>query len=301
MTAIFHEGFLMKTSDLRVHILRKLSERELYGYQLHKKLAAEGKDIEVGRLYKVLNKMLEDRLVECLWKKSDLGPRRKMYSVSGNGKKVLEQLLRNSIDTIHISYVEYLMNLPHKASIFENMSNLWTKDLKKRGAMAFVAATSSPMNEKILSSLHNRLPKWSIFVVNPKIVDLELHLKDLVSLEGGYEDVPLRDDSVDLLIMMGLPKKSTLQKAVSEWFRVIGNHGRLTIIVPSVLVHRIKHPLRIGDFMENMEHHVFGKEEFIDCRVIFGLLQNYFEKVEEKQFVNLTMILVSIPRTISPK
>lgn len=296
MAVVFREDFLMKTSDLRLLILRMLSARELYGYEVHKKLAAEGKDIEVGRLYKVLNKMLEDRLVECLWEKSDLGPRRKMYRIGENGRKVLEELLRNSIETIHISYAEYLTNLPLKASVFENTSKLLTKDLKKQGAVALVAATSSPMNERLLSSLQGRLPKWGIFVVNPKMVDLDLHLRHLVTLEGGYDNVPLKDDSVNLLIVMGLPKKGVLQTAVDEWFRVIKEHGKLMIIVPSVLVRRIKDPLRIGDFMEKMEHHVFGNEEFVDCRVILGLLQNYFEKVEEKQIVNMTMILASISR-----
>lgn len=289
----------MKTSDLRLLILRMLSARELYGYEVHKKLDAEGRNIEVGRLYKVLNKMLEDRLVEGLWEKSDLGPRKKMYKIGGNGRKVLEELLRNSIENIHISYAEYLTNLPSKYCVFENISKLLTKNLKKQGAMALVAATSSPMNERLLSSLQSRLPKWGIFVVNPKTVNLELHLKYLVSLEGDYDNIPLKDNSVDLLTVMGLPKKNVLQKAAGEWHRAMKEHGKLMIVVPTVLVHRTKDPLRIGDFMEKMDHQVFGKEEFVDCRVILGLLQNCFEKVEEKQIVNMTMVLASIPRPSS--
>jgi DNA-binding PadR family transcriptional regulator len=289
----------MKTSDLRLLILRMLGARELYGYEVHKKLAAEGRNVEVGRLYKVLNKMLKDRLLECVWEKSDLGPRRKMYSIGGNGRKVLEELLRNSIENIHISYAEYLMNLPSKYCVFENISKSLTKDLEKQGAIAFLAANSSPMHERLLSSLQSRLPKWRIFAVNPKTVNLELHLRYLVPLEGDYDNIPLKDNSVDLLIVMGLPKKDVLQKAVGEWYRAMKEHGKSMIVVPTVLVHRTKDPLRIGDFMEKMDHQVFGKEEFVDCRVILGLLENHFERVEEKQIVNLTMMFASIPRPSS--
>jgi hypothetical protein len=44
---------------------------------------------------------------------------------------------------------------------------------------------------------------------------------------------------------------------------------------------------------------VFGKEESIDSKAILDLLQNRFEEVEEKQIVNMTMIMASNRRSFS--
>jgi PadR family transcriptional regulator PadR len=289
----------MKTADLRLLILKMFVGEESYGYGVHKRLAAMSKHVEIGQLYKVLNKMLKEQLLESVWQKSSKGPRKKLYRISEKGRKELDELLRNAIETIRFSYAEYLTNLPLKASVFENISKLLMKDLRKQGAIAFVAASSSSMHGRLLSSLQSRLPKCSIFVVRPKEVDVDLHLRDMVPLEGDYDGVPLKHNSVDLLIMMGLPKKAVLQDAVWEWFRVMKENGKLMIVVPTVLVRRIKDPLRIGDFMEKMEHNVLGKERFVDCSLILGLLRNHFEKVETKQIVNMTLIIASNPRPSS--
>jgi DNA-binding PadR family transcriptional regulator len=47
-----------------------IGRRELYGYEIHKMLAIEGSDVEISRLYRILNEMSKEGLLEGRWAKS---------------------------------------------------------------------------------------------------------------------------------------------------------------------------------------------------------------------------------------
>lgn len=64
----------MRTEDLKNIILRMFGHKKFYGYEIHKKLASENIKIEISRLYRVLNEMMKDKLLEGRWEKSHIGP-----------------------------------------------------------------------------------------------------------------------------------------------------------------------------------------------------------------------------------
>lgn len=81
-------------------ILSILSRKESYGYEIIQKVK-EVSDNQLewgeGSLYPVLHKLEKKGLIISEWKVSDTGRKRKYYSVSQEGKEVLNQEKANWI------------------------------------------------------------------------------------------------------------------------------------------------------------------------------------------------------------
>ena len=86
----------MRKGVLEMLVLRLLSQREKYGYQLICELREQSDDmflLKEGTLYPILYRMEDDGLVVSKWSE----PRgkevsRKYYSVTAEGRETLEQL-----------------------------------------------------------------------------------------------------------------------------------------------------------------------------------------------------------------
>src|SRR6202795_1547388 len=73
---------------------------EQYGYTLRKALAEHGMDIDEGTLYPVLRRLEPQGLLASEWRE-EAKRNKRFYVLSGDGKKVLQQLLAEweSIDS----------------------------------------------------------------------------------------------------------------------------------------------------------------------------------------------------------
>jgi len=69
----------LRTEDLKKIILKTFRRREFYGYEAYKKLKSKDIKIEISRLYRVLNEMQREGLLDNRWERSQLGPRRRVY------------------------------------------------------------------------------------------------------------------------------------------------------------------------------------------------------------------------------
>jgi PadR family transcriptional regulator PadR len=65
---------------------------EQYGYTLRKALAEHGMEIDEGTLYPLLRRLESQGLLESEWREEGKRSKR-FYSLSGKGKRMLEQLL----------------------------------------------------------------------------------------------------------------------------------------------------------------------------------------------------------------
>lgn len=79
---------------LETCILFCLSNQPSYGYQLLEHLGPFGftaETLNLGTLYRTLRGMEEMGLVDSQWVNSDQGPRRRVYTLTPDGKGVLEE------------------------------------------------------------------------------------------------------------------------------------------------------------------------------------------------------------------
>jgi DNA-binding PadR family transcriptional regulator len=283
----------LKTYDLERIILKMFKENELHGYEVHKRLESQGVEVEISRLYRVLNDMLKRGLLESLWQKSQIGPKRRVYRLGKKGEKELNKILEDAIETVHIFYGEYLLNLPAESSVFNRISSYVTEKLKERGNIVFFTPMYSQIIEKLLSSLRSSAPSGNIRLVKHRSVETKLQLDDLSILDGDYGDIPLKEGYADLEVIALLPKRDSLQAAMSEWCRVLNKSGRLAILIPTALLNDYEDPLTIGDFVEKYERENIREEDYADKKTTLALLRDCFDNVEEKHIVHMTVLKAS--------
>lgn len=281
----------MRTSDLRNIILKTFREKEFYGYDIHKKLVSEGLSIELGRLYKVLNQMLRDEWLESTWEKSVKGPKKKLYKLGRKGKEELNRILINAIRTIHKAYGEYLLSLPPERSVFRIITQKIVGNQKGQFAVVLVAESASPMYRRLLKGIREMLPDVRIYVVKPKSLILKMELENIVYLEGSLENIPLKNNYVDILITTNLPRNENIENSTKEWRRAIKKTGRMTLLSPNVLFAFHQDPLTIGDFMEKWEHEIYENRKAGEGKVLLDSLRNHFSSVEEINVVHMKLIL----------
>jgi PadR family transcriptional regulator, regulatory protein PadR len=88
---------------LDMYILRVLSEREYYGYELVKTLVdVPGLGLTEGTLYPLLSRLRVQGLVNTRLEESSEGPARKYYTLTREGRRVLE-LMEEYMDTLNAS------------------------------------------------------------------------------------------------------------------------------------------------------------------------------------------------------
>jgi DNA-binding PadR family transcriptional regulator len=285
----------MRTVDLKRVILKMFKDKEFYGYEVHKRLASEDIKVELSSLYRILNEMVRERLLVSRWEKSQFGPEKRLYQLDKKGRKELDKILSDAIRTVHSFYGDYLMRLPPKMSAFDNICGLITDKLKGEVNIAYVTTENSMMHERMIRGLRNEV-RGRIYVVEPRSVVPDLRFDNLVFLDGDYGNIPLRDEHIDVVVVIDMPPKDFLEKTLREWCRVLKQTGRLAILTPTVLLGDYKDPLTIGGFIEKYEHEVLEKNEHVEKTFLETLLKNSFENVIEKQVVHMTIFLASQPR-----
>jgi len=285
----------MRTEDLKRIILKMFRGNEFYGYEINKKLSQAGIEVELSRLYRVLNEMRKEDILESRWEKSHSGPKKRMYRLGGRGREELDRILLDAIATVHGFYGEYLQNLRPKINVFAEIFGPIIEKLKGHENIAYFTTKYYGIHEMVIPYLQAKAPQGRTYFVKPKSVAVELNLDNLVSLDGTYDSIPLRDNLIDLLVTIDLPKKDLLNSAGREWHRVINENGKIAICTPTILLQKYEDPLTIGDFVEKYEHEIIEKGEHIDKEILLSQLRKFFQKVEERQIVHMTIIVASKP------
>ena len=83
---------LMKGST-SILILSLLAEKDMYGYQITQTLKGMSKNVfelKEGTLYPMLHGLENEKAIEAYWLDADNGKRRKYYTITKNGSKLLE-------------------------------------------------------------------------------------------------------------------------------------------------------------------------------------------------------------------
>ncbi len=280
----------MKTDEIQKRILRIFRGGELYGYDIHKKLGAMDVDIDLSRLYQVLNNLKKEGLLESRWEKSQSGPRKKMYRVTEGGKEKLRESLLEAIAVVHSFYGEYLMSLPLEENPLHEIIDLMLESFKGDENIAYITTKPFGVNEIIISIILKKIPEGKLYLVKPRSVEMNLELDNLHTLGGTYEDTPLRNNFVDLIIVIDLPPEELLKDAVEEWKRILVPKGRLAILTPTVLVKDLEAPLSIGDYVEKHEHEIKEKGHIIEEKLLGDALTKAFEDIDERDIVHMFLI-----------
>lgn len=87
------EKSLMSGSNMLL-ILKLLSEREMYGYEMIQELARRSKnafEMKEGTLYPLLHELEQEKCVSCRTAQTSGGRQRKYYAITDRGLKRLDE------------------------------------------------------------------------------------------------------------------------------------------------------------------------------------------------------------------
>jgi DNA-binding PadR family transcriptional regulator len=259
------------------------NDSEYHGYDINKHLAEESADVELSRLYRVLNDMENEGILKGHWEKNDRGPRKKVYSLGEKGIQEREKMLLEAIETVHAHYDQYIMGLPPEHSVFELIVNKLLEETPEEGNLGFITPVFASIHHRILLTINKKRPEATVYLISPHQIELDNQLQNIIQLDGFYNDIPLKEDFLAVLTIVGIPPVNLIDKCITEWKRSLASGGRLAILTPTVLVEKFHHPMPIGQFIENYEHTATRKQEFPNRESLEGLLRaNFYEVISEK-------------------
>lgn len=280
----------MRSAELKKAILRIAGKDEFYGYEMHKKLGQKKSKIGIGRLYSILAEMKNEGLLKDRWEKSNSGPRRRVYRTAKLGDQERERILMEAIRTVHEFYMEYLNGLPPESSAFTMITDLLVQKIPKDATIAYAANRFGGPVSKIMSNQQEKLPDGTLYAIHPTEKGANLGMDNVSFVSGTFEDIPMKDDFLDQLVVSGNISSDTLDTCLSEWQRVLNVKGTLAIVSPTALLAKYKDPLEIGEFVEQREHPRLDSGDPLDIEILTNEMKKYFERVVEKKVVHITVL-----------
>lgn len=80
-------------------ILKIIERSETYGYEIVDRLQKNGfKNVKEGTLYPLLLRLEKKKLITATYRPSQMGPSRKYYALTGEGKSYVETFYRNWLE-----------------------------------------------------------------------------------------------------------------------------------------------------------------------------------------------------------
>jgi hypothetical protein len=210
-----------------------------------------------------------------------------MYNVGKKGKSELDQILRDAIGVVHEFYSEYLRNVAPNA--INEIVRFMTRGIKGKAVIIYVVNEPTAMHLHMLNSLRSRLPKGLIYFIKPEEMKFDIEFDNLATLNGSFQNIPLKQDFANLVIVPSLSGLQNLEKAVVEWHRLLKTKGKLIVGIPTVLISEYKDPLLIGQFIEKVEHQGSNKKGRIGKENFETILSRYFDGLEHEHIVHMTV------------
>lgn len=282
----------MRTDVLKRNIIQMFNDGEIHGYDIAKKLAEKSEEIELSRLYRVLNDMAREGLLIGRWEKSDRGPRKKMYILDKKGNEEKKKMLLEAIEIVHDHYDKYINDLPREFSVFEILVDKITKGITGSPNIAYITPFFASIHHRMITTILEHMPESNIYLIMPRQEEVSLSSPRLVQMEGFYTDIPLKENFNDIVFITGIPPLNILDKAIVEWKRSLKEGGKIAIVTPKILLEETHHPMPIGKFIENMEHTATKKFEFPSLEEFETKLTSEFDSFTKYNIIHLTTYIV---------
>lgn len=277
------------TEKVQNFILKNYRHREFYGYQLQKDLSENGIEIDITRLYRILNDMNKSELLISKRVKSSEGPKKKLYRIGSKGTEKLNEILLEAIGTVHSFYGDYLLSIREKVDVFDQIIAPISKKLVKEENIGFFYKKYTPIIGFYFNKIRDTYGA-QFYCIKPIGEAIKDYPDNVVTLYGNYNDIPLKDDYLDGLILIDLPDEPLLMESVKEWSRVLKKGSLLSILTPSVLLKEELDPMTIGEYVEKKEHLIIEQSAAIEFDLLNDSLSMHFKNIETERVVHISTI-----------
>ncbi len=198
--------------------------------------------------------MEQDGLVTSSSVPGERGPMRHQYAIAATGRTYLEDSLVDAIAVVRLAYLEHLAADETTLRRALDLLARYIGHAKPGGRTALVVPPGylSEINfHWFLTQLFD-VTQGDIYLVRPQGT-FEIDEPRLTLLDGSDTYIPLRDEHVDNLVLVWVPRPRRWQRPLEETARVLKASGIMAIILPDALLERdVSLPIDIGAFMEGV-------------------------------------------------
>lgn len=283
----------MKKRELKRSIVRLIRGGELYGYEIRKILLSEGEKIQLSYLYKTLKEMCDEKLLESELSSGDHGPQTRKYRLTRQGREELGRVFGEATELIHDFYEDYVAKLPPR--FFSEKFDMMMREAYG-GRKSAALVTSEPLTQlhrRILHGLCGRSGAVSTFLIRSASIRAEPQIQGLRVLDGTMEDIPMKDQSLDAIVVVDLQDSMNLKACCRELRRVLKRGGLMFGCSPFIGLGGEYDPLEVGEFMKRTKYEMMGRA-YLDKETVKKELAATFDYVDVANLAFMTAFVAGL-------
>ncbi|MDG6933482.1 MAG: helix-turn-helix transcriptional regulator [Nitrososphaerota archaeon] len=285
--------------------LRMLLRGELSGYDIWKEMSMKGLKIKTNYLYMILTDMRRKGLLSARWLENSKGPRKRLYSLSDAGREEFERILRESVEFVVDAFVQsnaaVRNNMTDHVRSVRNTFRLLGIPTPQGGSNLVITAPSfdpllcHPISYYVISQA---FPEASVSVVRPpEHASYFEGRPNLTFLDGRRQDIPLKNNFADYLMLEGFPRSVPLEATLNECVRVLKPRGHLIIRLPAVMLEEKKpNYSNLAEYAYRLYYDYIGEDMEISSKHLKSLLEKRAIELRDAQDRSNYMVYVQISK-----
>ncbi len=283
----------MRKRELKRAIIRMIRTRGMHGYELRKKLATIGEEVQLSYLYKTLTEMCDEELLVGRLEPGAHGPKTRQYYLTAKGRAELGRIFGEATELVHDFYEDYVSSLPPE--FFATRFRAMLKEVcSGRESMSMIMSTHLTMlHREILEGMIARPGARHSYLIKPVGLEARADYPGLTVLDGGFDDIPLKDESLDALIAVDIQDALNLKRSCREFRRVLKPGGVIFGCAPFMGLGGTNDPLDVGEFMKKMKCSWSGSP-YLDKETIKRSLASTFDYVDVGSLAFLTSFIAGL-------
>ena len=149
-----------------------------------------------------------------------------------------------------------------------------------RENVAFVVSQPlTHLHREILEGMCRRSGGKHTYLVKPSHIKAQAEFPDMTVLDGAFDDIPLKDSSLDGVIVVDIQDAASLKRSCREFRRVLKEGGVIVGCSPFMGLGGVNDPLEVGEFMKKMKYTWSGRA-YPDRESIKKALAETFDYVD---------------------
>ena len=283
----------MKKRELKRSIVLMIRNRQVYGYDLQKLLAAQGAPIQLSYLYKILKEMSQEGLLESKLIPGKKGPQRRSYHLTRSGKKELGRVFGEATELIHDLYEDYILSLPPK--YFSDRFSKMMKEVygNRETAALLISEPLSPVHRAYLEAIAGRDGAKKTYLIKSGTIRSDVDLPNLTVLDGTFEDIPLKDNSLDAMIVVDIQDAVNLRGSCKEFRRVLKPGAVMCGCAAFMGLGGKNDPLDVGEFMKKTKYALMARP-YVDKESIKTAFSDTFDYCDIANMSLITVFLAGL-------
>jgi|SRR2546422_1450167 len=266
---------------------------DMYGYEIQRLLSSHGEKLQLSYLYKTLKEMSQEGVLRSQLQPGDEGPQRRQYRLTAKGQKELGSIFGEATELIHDFYEEYVANLPPRffAEKFELMMG---EVYGGRESVALIISEPlTRLHKLILDKLRRRKGGERTYLIKPPHIKTESGLVDVTTLEGDFEDIPMKDKSLDAIVAVDIQDSANLELCCKELRRVLKTGGVMVACCPFLGLAGTDEPLEVGEYMKRTKYVMSGRP-YLNKEIVKKALAKDFDYVDVANMSFMTAFVAGL-------